>query len=85
MTQFLATKGEPTAINAEYENITIEPVFIENYNCTLYKYEDFYEIWFVEDERCVIIQYANFNDLMEISEASILEDAKNLYSELEDG
>ncbi len=79
MNQFIYTKGVPNYLNDDYGTVFVESTQNEEYDCSIYKHNDFYEIWFVEKDRCVILRYEGFNKLFNYTEDDILNNAKEIY------
>ena len=80
--QFIITKGRPYCYNELGEEVYMESVNNSKYDCKVYNYQDFYEIWFVEFNNCTIIRYENFDDAFNMTEEEILKHAKDMYDKL---
>ena len=80
--QFLLTKGAPEIENENGETVRIEAVENSEFNCKVYNYEDFYEIWFEKSDNITIIKYEKIGELFNMSEDDILEHAKEMYDNL---
>ncbi len=82
MEQFVFTKGKPNYVKDNYETVFLEAVQNEEYGCTIYQQEDFYELWFIDENNCVIMKYKNFSSVLGMSEEDILKDARRVYDSL---
>ena len=80
--QFIVTKGTPEIENENGETVRIEAVEKTEFNCKVYSYEDFYEIWFEKSDNVTIIKYEKIGELFKMSEEDILKHAKEMYDDL---
>lgn len=80
--QFFITKGTPELEDESGEDIHIEAVENSKYNCKVYSYEDFYEIWFEDFDNITIIKYEKIGEMFRMSEDDILKHAKEMYDSL---
>lgn len=80
--QFILTKGTPEIENENGETVRIEATEKSELNCTMYSYEDFYEVWFKESDNVTIIKYEKIGELFKMSEEEILKHAKKMHEDL---
>lgn len=77
--QFLVTKGAPEIEDENGVTVHIEAVENSEFNCKVYSYKNFYEIWFEESDNITIVKYEKIGELFGMSEDDILKHAKNMY------